>query len=924
MSENLLVPGNTTPELAITPTNSTWSIYQADSSDDVNNNSSSNGNSTTFTDSYPQVRRRNSFTEMPGLSLSCDDFVNLQDESFITQSNSLVRNNQHHDDDNDTAFIDRYSQRERRDSSRQLSALGVSRDEFSDLQDNSYITKNDNFVTNSDHDHDVTLLPVDRSDVDNDVMSSRFLDRSDVDDDVMSSRFLDSLDSCEEYSGMREDRRYSIVGDPTQARPVRKRCNSYMEYSDYEESNALSGVADSVASTSFDVSESETESHNDHVDDSDILTSILALRRLSKDEIVRDSTAILLQLYEENQSLRDQCASHEKLYLENTETIKQLQYDLTRKGRLLKDLCVELDEKNFHLNPDTNTENLSRCELRERILQLEDENEAYKAANDMLQAEKEDMTKQEDNYEQQIQQLQDEFALSKDDLRKLSEEHNKCENNTKELVDSVKDLKIIIRHLTYENLELTETIQGLRNSTDKKMDEELRNVRDRCDELQEQLTKAHEDQRRASCSAPNKLDNSLGDSDDSIFSEITRTVPKHADLPPNLAPVRNRTKSCSRPPRQRRPEALRRRAASVTQSLAATSSQTAQQADLENLPKLTSLFSGTSILNRVGLLVAGLAAVGAVSLVEPTGLVAESGLDMGKPGTPGSGDLEAALARLSTLHTTVANDGPLTIINFAEENAIKTASPVESSTNVASGRENTAFSTTPLTVSIFRFLSSLTKPTCSPTFLTNPAYSVTSCSGMNAVLCLDSHGAKKKASIVQRSSSSFTTFPSVRRRTSLPNELVASPLPSSNSQRVTMTSAQYVTSCLPTSATVCSRNEDNGESTHTTTSRKTSRAVRFSDWSLNNDVMPVKTLQTSQSVPSMRMTSCTSVLGALTSFRQTGTFSAQQTTYDKNIGIASVLSPALERLVNSFQFQFNLSPNTKQFGVSKHNRDNNK
>ena len=181
--------------------------------------------------------------------------------------------------------------------------------------------------------------------------------------------------------------------------------------------------------------------------------------------------------------------------------------------------------------------------------------------------------------------------------------------------------------------------------------------------------------------------------------------------------------------------------------------------------------------------------------------------------------------------------------------ALKPTSSWESSPKVA-GLETYALSTAPLTVSVFTYMTSLTKPVCSVTSLTNKSYSVTSGSGMNIVSCLESGCSKNTPSVVERASSNFAPFTTVRGVTSLPNILLDSSLPSSNFQQVNMTSS------VPTFVRP-----------QTTLFGNAVRGEHCSKWPDASDVTTVMSRQTPKSTSSIKLSPCSSILNAMTSLR---------------------------------------------------------
>ena len=247
-----------------------------------NSNNTNSDDDYTLTHSYAKMDSSESLRKVSDFSASRDEFYYPDD--VITKKDrycgSAVTNS---DGGNDDVLTEFYTKVEITEYFNESSDYGASCHKFSNFHAyaitnkediyESNVTNNNSSLTDFYTEKKITQSPdsvapgnefsnqqydaVTKKDNNDDVITVQYVDSCPEGDKVAPEGFLYDVKPCQEFSGMREKRSCSFVGDEFHARPVRKRCNSYVEYSDYEESNAL---FDAAASTlSYDVSESNKE-----------------------------------------------------------------------------------------------------------------------------------------------------------------------------------------------------------------------------------------------------------------------------------------------------------------------------------------------------------------------------------------------------------------------------------------------------------------------------------------------------------------------------------------------------------------------------------------------------------------------------------------------------------------------------------------
>ncbi|XP_070187850.1 trafficking kinesin-binding protein 1-like isoform X2 [Littorina saxatilis] len=182
--------------------------------------------------------------------------------------------------------------------------------------------------------------------------------------------------------------------------------------------------------------------------------------------------------------------------------IAQLKHDLSMKDELLKFYCQDLQEQSpGDYCPGDGATNLSKVNiemLQRKVGTLEEENIHLRLESAQLHADTDCLEEKEkklvEDCLQQLAEVNGQVETFAEELKHKTEESSRLKEEMTGLLAQLADLHKRVRQLTIENMDLTEKLQASQESQ-KRLTKELSDQHDRYDELFEMLEEAQDELR---------------------------------------------------------------------------------------------------------------------------------------------------------------------------------------------------------------------------------------------------------------------------------------------------------------------------------------------------------------------------------------------------------------------------------------------
>ncbi|XP_021351763.1 trafficking kinesin-binding protein 1-like isoform X3 [Mizuhopecten yessoensis] len=256
-------------------------------------------------------------------------------------------------------------------------------------------------------------------------------------------------------------------------------------------------------------------------------------------------------LLQKNQDLTDKNESLEEQVSQATEKLNQFRHEILRKDELLQALThSESDSTPTEDSPNGNTEGLyalGASSLQKKVKSLEQENVKLRIETVQLSAETSDFEEKEQKLVsdclEQLGEVKDQIAVYSQELAQKTEETYLQKEEITNLLAQLVDLQRKCKVLTAENLELQKHLEASQ-SAQKHLTKELAEYKDKHDEVLELLEENQEELRRLRRQhKPNVAKHSylstslLSIPNDSIASELESSLKSEIDYPVGYSPA---------------------------------------------------------------------------------------------------------------------------------------------------------------------------------------------------------------------------------------------------------------------------------------------------------------------------------------------------------------------------------------------------
>lgn len=256
-------------------------------------------------------------------------------------------------------------------------------------------------------------------------------------------------------------------------------------------------------------------------------------------------------LLQKNQDLTDKNESLEEQVTQATEKLNQFKHEILRKDELLQALThSESDSTPTDDSPNGNTEGLytlGASSLQKKVKSLEEENIKLRIETVQLSAETSEFEEKEQKLVsdclEQLGDVKDQLEVYSEELAKKTEETHLQKEEITNLLAQLVDLQRKCKVLTAENLELQKHLEASQSSQ-KHLTKELAEYKDKHDEVLELLEENQEELRRLRRKQkPNVAKHSylstslLSIPNDSIASELESSLKSEIDFPMGYSPA---------------------------------------------------------------------------------------------------------------------------------------------------------------------------------------------------------------------------------------------------------------------------------------------------------------------------------------------------------------------------------------------------
>ncbi|XP_050418565.2 trafficking kinesin-binding protein 1 isoform X2 [Patella vulgata] len=353
-------------------------------------------------------------------------------------------------------------------------------------------------------------------------------------------------------------------------------------------------------------------------------------------------------LLDKNRDLESRTENLEEQLTSANEKVSQLRHDVSMKDELLRVYCQDFENDGIEApqaSPQEGGFSLSVVKvegLHKKVKSLEDENLSLRLETAQLKSDTCDMEEKEkklvEDCLQQLSEVNQQVETFAEELSKKSDDNIRQKEEITTLLSQVVDLQKRVRSLTIENMELSKHLQASQESQ-RKLTKELGMMQDRYDELFELLEEANDElkvlrrKQRPSGAAPYISSTLFNVPSDSLASELEFSMKGEGELG-TLSPEERRAHNWK----------------------IFETAKAAKKACKKNQQLLK---MSSAALTRDGTDGRGVSGPSSMCLSDvESGATSDgyggdmdsqysSGSDLGRPGIPGSNDLETALKHLA-------------------------------------------------------------------------------------------------------------------------------------------------------------------------------------------------------------------------------------------------------------------------------------
>ncbi|KAK3577177.1 hypothetical protein CHS0354_037516 [Potamilus streckersoni] len=368
-------------------------------------------------------------------------------------------------------------------------------------------------------------------------------------------------------------------------------------------------------------------------------------------------------LLDKNRELEIKCEALEEQFNLAQETLKQLRHELSMKDELLKYYANDYDSGNTE-SPEDEPYAPSRQDvsgLQKRVRTLEEENLSLRCETSQLQSETSDLEEKEQLLVQDcVKQLEESHQHLQQFAKELSDKTEECHHQKEEitnLLSQVVDLQKRIKLVTIENVELQKTLDASRDSQ-RKLTAELLELKNKNEELLELLEENQEELRRLrSKQKPGVVRQSYMSSmllhvpSDSLASELESSLRSEAEENGSYSTRERRRRNWKVFETARAAKKAMHSVSPGVSSLQVPGSSNQSMLGLDDLGSQT-----TSVRSSMYLSDGGEESVHSDGYNADLDSLYGSTQHLGRPGIPGSNDLETALRRLSMRRANELNE----------------------------------------------------------------------------------------------------------------------------------------------------------------------------------------------------------------------------------------------------------------------------
>ncbi|KAL3854814.1 hypothetical protein ACJMK2_014059 [Sinanodonta woodiana] len=368
-------------------------------------------------------------------------------------------------------------------------------------------------------------------------------------------------------------------------------------------------------------------------------------------------------LLDKNNQLEIKCEALEEQFNLAQETLKQLRHELSMKDELLKYYAHDYESGNAE-SPEDEPFTLSKKDvsgLQKRVRSLEEENLSLRCETSQLQSDTSDLEEKEQRLVQDcVKQLEESHQHLQQFAKELSEKTEECHYQKEEitnLLSQVVDLQKRIKLVTIENVELQKTLDASRDSQ-RKLTSELLDLKNKNEELLELLEENQEELRRLrSKQKPGVVRQNYMSSmllhapSDSLASELESSLRSEAEENGSYSTRERRQHNWKVFETARAAKKAMHSVSPGISSLHVQGSSNQSMLGLDDLGSQT-----TSVRSSMYLSDGGEESAHSDGYSADLDSLYGSTQHLGRPGIPGSNDLETALRRLSMRRANELNE----------------------------------------------------------------------------------------------------------------------------------------------------------------------------------------------------------------------------------------------------------------------------
>ncbi|XP_033728097.1 trafficking kinesin-binding protein 1-like isoform X1 [Pecten maximus] len=431
-------------------------------------------------------------------------------------------------------------------------------------------------------------------------------------------------------------------------------------------------------------------------------------------------------LLQKNQDLTDKNESLEEQVSQATEKLNQFKHEILRKDELLQALThSESDSTPTDDSPNGNTEGLyvlGATSLQKKVKSLEEENIKLRIETVQLSAETSEFEEKEQKLVtdclEQLGEVKDQIEVYSQELALKTEETYSQKEEITNLLAQLVDLQRKCKVLTAENLELQKHLEASQSSQ-KHLTKELAEYKDKHDEVLELLEENQEELRKLRRQQkPNVAKHSylstslLSIPNDSIASELESSLKSEIDFPIGYSPAERKVHNWRIFETAKAAKKASSKHNGISNSNSFGTEKTSGISGMSGLSGLSTLSLNDSLdsgarspamsgvassVGKLGALSSNMSNRSSMYFSETESVQSDgytADLDslygdvkkhsLGRPGIPGSNDLETALRKLSIRRANELNEE-----DFFEDEENRKRQRHRSDTNKSDAQEST-------------------------------------------------------------------------------------------------------------------------------------------------------------------------------------------------------------------------------------------